>query len=125
MPIVHNSHCLNEGVVVFTMSATSSALDLLFTVMPMPHILKLRMPLRKRLEIITLMCVGGFATIAGAVRTYYSWKALMGPYTEGWDTSPLWLAATIEIDLGIVSNPALLRLRFSPFPRAGTISQML
>jgi hypothetical protein len=54
---------------------------------------------------MVLFSLGFFVTIAGAVRTYYIYKSLVLEYDNTWYAYPLWIAAAIEIDLGVVSSP--------------------
>ena len=78
------------------------ASDLLTTVLPIPIIMRLQMPFRQRIGVCILLCLGLVVTIAGAIRTYYSWKSLMASWDETWYAYPLWIAAAVEIDLGLV-----------------------
>ncbi|GME64377.1 hypothetical protein GTA08_BOTSDO12914 [Neofusicoccum parvum] len=49
------------------------------------------------------LCVLGFVVVvAGAIRTYYIWKGLIVSYDETWFTFPLWIAAAVEINLGVI-----------------------
>lgn len=68
--------------------------------------MRLQMPLKQRIGICFLLSMGILVTIAGAVRTYYSWKGLIGSWDETWWTYPLWIAAAIEIELAAVSPPS-------------------
>lgn len=81
------------------------ASDLLTTVLPIPIVMRLQMPLRQRIGVCVLLCLGFIVTIAGVVRTYFIWKSLMGSYDETWYSYPLWIAAAVEIDLAVVRIP--------------------
>lgn len=48
--------------------------------------------------------MGFIVTIAGIVRTWYIYKSLIAEYDLTWYAFPLWIAAAIEIDLGVVSS---------------------
>ena len=82
----------------------NSASDLLTAVLPIPIIMRLQMPLRQRIGVSVLLCLGFIATIAGAVRTYYTWKSLVSSWDETWYAYPLWVAAAVEIHLGMVRS---------------------
>lgn len=63
------------------------------------------MPRRQRLAVAVLFGLGIVVTIAGIVRTWYIYKSLIKEYDQTWFAYPLWIAAAIEIDLGVVSCP--------------------
>lgn len=50
-----------------------------------------------------LFSLGFIVLVAASVRTYYIWKGLMDSYDETWYAYPLWIAAAVEIDVGVVS----------------------
>ena len=81
----------------------NSVSDLLTTVLPIPIVLRLQMPLKQRIGVCILLCLGFIVTIAGSIRTYYTWKSLLDSWDEPWYAYPLWIAAAVEIDLGLVS----------------------
>jgi len=77
--------------------------DLLTTVLPIPIIMRLQMPMRQRIGVCILLCLGFIVTIAGVIRTYFIWKSLIATWDETWFAYPLWIAAAVEIDLAVVS----------------------
>lgn len=60
------------------------------------------MPLKQRLGVCVLLGLGIIVTVAGVIRTYYIWKALMDSYDETWFAYPLWICAAVEIDLAVL-----------------------
>ena len=108
--------CLNEGTVTLVAGILNCISDLLVTILPIPIIMSLRMPLRQKLGVTSLLSLGFVVTIAGVVRTYYIWKTLLDTYDETWDSMPLYICATVEIDLAVLCAcaPALKPL-FKPF----------
>jgi hypothetical protein len=62
------------------------------------------MPRKQRIGVCILLCLGFIVTIAGVIRTYFIWKGLMATYDETWYSYPLWIAATVEVDLAVVSD---------------------
>ena len=54
-----------------------------------------------------LFSLGFLVTIVGCVRTWYIYKALVLEYDLTWYSYPLWIAAAIEIDVGVVSHLSL------------------
>lgn len=77
--------------------------DLLCTILPIPAVMRLRMPLRERIGVCFLLSAGIVVTIAGIVRTYFVYQGLVATYDETWYTYPLWICAAIEIHLAVVS----------------------
>ncbi|KAK5704703.1 hypothetical protein LTR17_021659 [Elasticomyces elasticus] len=96
------AYCLDDGKVMLGGGVINCFSDLLTTVLPIPIIARLQMPLRQRVGVCVLLCLGFIVTIAGVVRTYYIWKSLMAQYDETWFAYPLWIAAAVEIDLAVI-----------------------
>lgn len=94
--------CLDEGVITMAAGVMSCAADLLCTILPIPIIMRLHMPLRDRIGVIVLLSAGIIVTIAGILRTVFIWQALVETYDESWATYPLWICAAVEIDLAVV-----------------------
>jgi hypothetical protein len=61
------------------------------------------MPRQQRVAVVILFSLGFIVTIAGIVRTWYIYKSLIAEYDITWYAYPLWIAAAVEIDLGVVS----------------------
>ncbi|KIW01527.1 uncharacterized protein PV09_07005 [Verruconis gallopava] len=94
--------CLDEGKTTLGAGIVNCFADLLITVLPIPMIMQLKMPLKQRLGVAILLGLGLIVTIAGIIRTYYIWKALMDSYDETWYAYPLWICAAVEIDLAVL-----------------------
>ncbi|THZ19006.1 hypothetical protein D6C89_07985 [Aureobasidium pullulans] len=114
-PMMKNARCLDEGPVTLVAGVLNCISDLLVTLLPIPIIMGLNMPLRQRIGVSILLSLGLVVTVAGVVRTYYIWRTLMDTYDETWDSMPLYICATVEIDLAILCGcaPALKPL-FAP-----------
>ncbi|GME64378.1 hypothetical protein GTA08_BOTSDO12914 [Neofusicoccum parvum] len=96
------AHCLDEGKVVLGVGIVNCFIDLLITVLPIPIITRLQMPIQQRIGVMILLSLGFVVVVAGAIRTYYIWKGLIVSYDETWFTFPLWIAAAVEINLGVI-----------------------
>lgn len=83
--------------------ALNLAADFLATITPIPLVMRLNMRLKYRIGVSVLFGLGFIVIVAGIVRTYYIWKGLMDTYDETWYAYPLWIAAAVEIDVGVVS----------------------
>ncbi|KAF2088817.1 hypothetical protein K490DRAFT_38175, partial [Saccharata proteae CBS 121410] len=97
-----NTQCMDEGPATLAIGIVNIFADLFVTLLPVPVIIRLQMPLTRRIGVMILLGLGGIVIIAGTVRTYYIWKGLMDSYDETWFTYPLWICAAVEIDLGVI-----------------------
>lgn len=55
------------------------------------------------MAVAALFGMGLIVTAAGIVRTWFIYRSLFGEYDQTWYAYPLWIAAAVEIDLGVVS----------------------
>lgn len=106
------AYCLDEGKTVLGIGIVNCFIDLLVTVLPIPLVRKLQMPLQQRIGVMILLSMGLLVVVAGIVRTYYIWKGLIASYDETWYTFPLWIAAAVEINLGVVRTSPLTACLF-------------
>jgi hypothetical protein len=102
-PNVIDGQCMDEGLVTITCGIVNCVADLQCTLLPIPAIMRLSMPLRQRIGVCVLLSAGIIVTIAGVIRTYFIWKSLIDTYDETWYTYPLWICAALEIDIAVVS----------------------
>ncbi|RMY17747.1 hypothetical protein D0867_05821 [Hortaea werneckii] len=97
-----DAYCLDEGKVMLGGGVINCVSDLLTTVLPIPIVMRLQMPLKQRIGVCVLLCLGFIVTIAGVIRTYFIWKSLIDSWDQTWFTYPLWIAAAVEIDLAVI-----------------------
>ncbi|KAL6712563.1 hypothetical protein ACN47E_000440 [Coniothyrium glycines] len=98
--------CVDEGIVTLVCGIINCVADFATTVTPIPLIMGLHMPRRQRLAVAVLFGLGIVVTVAGVVRTWYIYRSLIGEYDQTWYAYPLWIAAAIEIDLGVICASA-------------------
>ncbi|KAF1936522.1 hypothetical protein EJ02DRAFT_82359 [Clathrospora elynae] len=118
--------CLDEGVATIVCGVISCIADFVTTVTPIPLIMGLQMPLRQKLAVAVLFAFGLIVTAAGIVRTWFIYRSLVGEYDTTWYAYPLWIAAAVEIDLGVIcaSAPVLRPLLSKiPFSLSSTLSR--
>ncbi|PNS18978.1 hypothetical protein CAC42_6073 [Sphaceloma murrayae] len=101
-PPMPTQQCIDEGVVVLAAGIINSVTDLMVTLLPVPIIMRLRLPVKQRLGVLVLLCLGIVVTAAGVVRTYYIWKSLIDSWDITWYAFYLWIAACVEIDLAVI-----------------------
>ncbi|KAK4979514.1 hypothetical protein LTR28_004249 [Elasticomyces elasticus] len=115
-PPMPNGTCMDEGTVTLWAGVINCISDLLVTVLPIPIVMRLQMPLKERLGVVVLLSLGFAVTVAGVVRTYSIWWSLIKSWDETWFAYPLWIAAAVEIDLAVICAcaPALKPLIWPP-----------
>lgn len=86
-----------------SMATVFVVLDLLTTVVPVPLIMRLQMPLKQRIAVCMLLSLGLAVTLAGTARTYFVWKSLLAEWDQTWWSYPLWICAAVELDVAVVS----------------------
>ncbi|CAK3894328.1 unnamed protein product [Lecanosticta acicola] len=118
-PPMEDAKCLDEGVVTLVIGVLNCFADLLTTLLPIPLVMKLQMPLKQRIGVCILLSLGIVVTVAGVVRTYYVWVALIKSWDETWFSYPLWICAAIEIDVAVICAcaPALKHILHQPLSR--------
>jgi hypothetical protein len=99
-------HCLNDGAIVFSASVINIFTDFLVTVLPMPLIWNLKLPTRQRIAVISIFGLGIAVNVAGSVRTVYVWKSMVASYDSTWLGWPILIAASVEINMGLVCSLA-------------------
>ncbi|KAF4550271.1 Hypothetical protein D9617_18g034620 [Elsinoe fawcettii] len=101
-PPIADQQCLDEGVVTLAAGIINSVTDLFITLLPVPLIMRLKLPVKQRLGVLVLLCLGIVVTAAGVVRTYYIYKSLIASWDITWYAFYLWIAACVEIDLAVL-----------------------
>ncbi|KAE8383231.1 hypothetical protein BDV26DRAFT_161176 [Aspergillus bertholletiae] len=112
-------HCMNDGAVVFAASLINIFTDFLATALPLPLIWNLKLPARQRIAVMSIFSLGIIVNVAGTVRTVYVYKSMIASYDMTWFGWPVFLTASIEINLGLIcaSAPALRPLIAHFLPR--------
>ena len=102
-PQMPNSHCWDDGLLTVACGTANTFADFLVTIIPIPLIARLELPRRRRVGAIMLIGTGFIVCAAGAARAYYTWQSLISSYDETWESYGMFMSATVEIDLGVVS----------------------
>ncbi|OJD11037.1 hypothetical protein ACJ73_09626 [Blastomyces percursus] len=122
----YDYHCIDRFTITFAASIVNAALDLLTMLVPIPITWQLQLPIRQRLAVIAIFCLGAIVVAASCVKTGYIVTAMGESYDEQFDAYPLWIMSIVEIDIGIIcaSAPALRPLISRYIPKAfGTMSR--
>ncbi|KAH7402780.1 hypothetical protein BKA66DRAFT_564681 [Pyrenochaeta sp. MPI-SDFR-AT-0127] len=111
--------CIDEGVATLVCGIINCVADFFTTITPIPLVMGLHMPRRQRFAVAFLFGMGIIVTVAGIIRTWYIYKSLIVEYDQTWHAYPLWIAAAVEIDLGVICasapvlRPLLAKIPFS------------
>ncbi|KAF2765627.1 hypothetical protein EJ03DRAFT_377627 [Teratosphaeria nubilosa] len=111
-PPTTSGYCLDEGKATLAAGIINISADVLTTLLPVPLVMRLKMPLRQRIGCAVIFGMGFIVIVAAIVRTYYIWKGLIDSYDETWYSWPLWIASSVEVDIGVICAcaPALKTL---------------
>lgn len=96
-------NCINERVHLFVAGIINTLTDLLIFLLPIPTVLRLRIPVRQQVILTMLFGAGFIVCVAGCVRTYYTWRAT-STYDRTWESYGVWISSMIELYVGIVSR---------------------
>lgn len=104
--------CIGEWPPLAAQAITTVVTDLIVTVLPMPTLWKLRLPVYQRIGLMVLFGFGVIVVVAGAMRTYWTNYVTVHTYDVTWDGFALWMWTAIECNLGIICGcvPVLRRL---------------
>ncbi|KAA8572399.1 hypothetical protein MFRU_003g03750 [Monilinia fructicola] len=93
--------CINQTVHVTWAGSFNTFTDCVVVLFPIPRMLKLQISQRQRLVIIFLFAAGFLVCVAGAIRTYFTYKDLVSSDIT-WDTYYVWISSSIELYIGII-----------------------
>lgn len=102
--------CFNTEYFFLFSGIINTVTDFLCTILPAAIVLKVEMPVRKRIAVASIFFIGIFVNIASVLRIYYFAIAhISGDY---WNAYPAAVAGNFEVGLGAVSSSP----PFLPFP---------
>jgi hypothetical protein len=102
--------CISESTALLAAGIVNTVLDLAVVIIPIPTIRRLQLPYGQQILLILLFGAGFAITLAGAVRTYYIWKVTT-VWDKTWEIYPAWISSSVELYVGIVWHPKIMRNR--------------
>lgn len=79
--------------------------DFLIVILPIPYVVRLKLPRKQQIIIVSLFTGGLFVTAAGAVRTYVFHITLTDPTRDlTWNAYIIIIVSALELYIGIVSH---------------------
>jgi hypothetical protein len=100
--IILHAKCQNQGLSTLISGSVKTFTDLLITTLPIPLILRMSMPRRQKYAAVALLGVGYLVTVAGALRTYFTWRTFYTTWDITWMQYPAFLTAAVENDVAVV-----------------------
>jgi len=87
-------------------------------------ILRLNLPLSHKIGVTILIALGYIVTIAGAVRSYYTYVVTFNTFDITWYSHYAYVASTVENDLAVIcaSLPVIRPLVHKAFHVMGSIT---
>ncbi|KAI1982897.1 hypothetical protein LOZ51_005496 [Ophidiomyces ophidiicola] len=97
-----DAKCVDELGKMFSASITNFVTDLIVLILPIPTLWKLRLPIKDRVILIILMSLGLIACVASALKTYYTYRAIVITYDVSWEGYNVWLWSDFELNLSVI-----------------------
>ena len=94
-------NCIDIGLNLFVSSCINTTVDFLVVLLPLTVLGGLKLPRRQFCVVVGLFGVAFGATIAAAIRTYYTWYMTID-FDHTWHGWTVALTSSIELHLGIV-----------------------
>jgi hypothetical protein len=98
-----HQNCISEPAHLLAASIINTITDFLVVTLPIPTVWKLKLAGREQVILVLLFGVGFMVSIAGCVRTVYTYQAAVSN-DRTWAIYPVWLSSCVELYVGIVRN---------------------
>lgn len=95
-------HCVDNKIHLLVQGILNIIADFLVVLIPIPIVLKLKLPMRQRVIVALLFGAGFIVCFAGIARTVYMYRLTETYYDVTWDAFPVWLSTAVELYIGIV-----------------------
>ncbi|KAI5928453.1 hypothetical protein F4810DRAFT_5049 [Camillea tinctor] len=96
-------NCIDERTHLVAANIINTITDFIVVLLPIKTIMGLDLPVKQRIIVTGLFGVGLFASAAGIARTYFTWiLTTSADHDTTWNAWAVWLASTIELNLGII-----------------------
>ncbi|KAL8370172.1 hypothetical protein RB595_000522 [Gaeumannomyces hyphopodioides] len=102
-PSIRQQDCINEPAHLLAAGVINTLTDFLIVLLPVRTVLNLDLPRRQLLVIQGLLGGGILATVAGAVRTKYTWDVFTAPdFDVTWRLHLVISLSAVELYIGII-----------------------
>jgi len=90
--------------------------------LPIPTVLKLKLPRRQQIVVVMLFAAGLVVCVAGCARTYYTYAVSL-TYDQTWAGWSVWLTGAIELYVAVVCRPNTFPLLPQPLTPPAALCQ--
>ncbi|KAM5441322.1 hypothetical protein MferCBS31731_003752 [Microsporum ferrugineum] len=113
--------CMDEEIRLLPAIYSNAVMDVMILLTPCPTLWRLHLPVRDRIVLIVMMCLGLIACVAGCVKSYYMYQTLVGTYDVTWEGYKVWVWTDIEVNLAVIcaSIPVLRPFAQKYLPKLG------
>ncbi|KAF3491562.1 uncharacterized protein GIQ15_01079 [Arthroderma uncinatum] len=113
--------CMDDAVRLLPGIYSNAVMDVMLFLTPCPTLWKLQLPIRDRIVLIVMMCLGLISCVAGCIKSYYMYQTLVGTYDVTWEGYKVWVWTDLETNLAVIcaSVPVLRPLAQKYFPGLG------
>lgn len=94
-------NCISQPLNLLAAGIVNTFTDFVVVLLPIPTVLKLKLPRRQQIIVITLFTAGFVVCIAGCARTYYTFAVSL-TYDQTWAGWSVWLTGAIELYVAVV-----------------------
>lgn len=97
--------CINEEAHVLAAGVINTVMDFIIVLLPIKTVKNLQLPTRQRIVVYLLFTGGLLASVAGGIRTYFTWRLTSAPdHDITWNSYYVMLLSSIELFVGIVCH---------------------
>ncbi|OJD12502.1 hypothetical protein AJ78_06912 [Emergomyces pasteurianus Ep9510] len=118
---MYDKTCVDESSRILGATISNIITDLIVLILPIPTFWKLKLPIRERLVLISMMSLGLIAVAASVVRCWYMYVTTDLTYDVTWHGYTIWVWNAVEVNLAVIcaSIPTLRPFARKYIPRLG------
>ncbi|KAK3944583.1 hypothetical protein QBC46DRAFT_337272 [Diplogelasinospora grovesii] len=95
--------CIDQGLHLFVAGIINTTQDLIIVLLPIRTIIGLKLPAKQRIIVFSLFAGGILVSVAGAIRTYFTWLAVYDLQKDTtWYSYDVMVASAVELFVGII-----------------------
>ncbi|KAK0642156.1 hypothetical protein B0T16DRAFT_462161 [Cercophora newfieldiana] len=94
--------CMPEGPPLMAQAIFTVMADFAVWVLPLPTLMKARLPPLQRIGLVVLFSCGLFVVFGAIMRTYWIWVVVEQTYDVTWEGFHLWIWTAVEVHLGLI-----------------------
>lgn len=103
-------NCINQSSSLLVAGIVNTLTDFTVVLLPIRLVFSLQLPRRQAFVVALLFAFGFLSCFAGVFRTFFMWKVTQ-TFDMVWASYLVWVTASIELYVGVVSYPPIARFR--------------